>query len=199
MVSFKEAAPLIAGAGDLEAGLVELAVAGDFDSFAALYSLHLDEIFRYIYFRIGDRQDAEDMTEQVFLKAWEALPNYKSIGCRFINWLYRISHNIVVDHHRSHRNIIAEDDISSEANLPDQAQGNILDKVILDEESATLARAIGKLPQDYQQVIILRFVEGLGHSQIAQILDRSEVACRGIQHRALSLLNKILTGQQERG
>ena len=199
MVSFRETVPLIADAGECEARLVELATTGDFDSFAALYSIHLDEIFRYIYFRIGDRQDAEDMTEQVFLKAWEALPNYNCRGCRFINWLYRISHNIVVDHHRGRRNIISEDDLSDETNFPDQEQDNVLDRVILEEESALLAWAIGKLPDDYQQVIILRFVEGLGHAQIAQIIDRSEVACRGIQHRALSILNKILTGQQERG
>jgi RNA polymerase sigma-70 factor, ECF subfamily len=199
MVSIREAAPLMLDTSDREARLVELAISGDFDSFAALYSLHLDEIYRYIYFRTGDRQDAEDMTEQVFLKAWEALPHYTCIGRRFINWLYRISHNIVVDHHRGRRSLAAEDDLSSDPNFPDHTQANILDKVILDEEAALLAAAIGKLPEEYQQVIILRFVEGLGHAQIAQILDRSEVACRGIQHRALSILNKILTGQQERG
>jgi len=189
----------MANESDSEARLVERAIAGDFDSFAALYSLHLDEIFRYIYFRILDRQEAEDMTEQVFLKAWEALPNYNCSGCRFINWLYRISHNLVVDHHRCRRTFTTEDDLFSEGSLPDQAQENVLDKVIFDEESALLAGAIGRLPEDYQQVIILRFVERLGYAEIAQILDKSEVACRGIQHRALSILNRILTVQQERG
>ena len=183
---------------DCEARLVELAVAGDFDSFAALYSLHLDEIYRYIYLRIGDRQDAEDMTEQVFLKAWQALPNYNTTGCRFINWLYRISHNIVVDHHRSRQPVISGEDLSSADSLPDRTQVNVLDKVILNEESVYLVQAIEKLPEDYQQVIILRFVEGLGHAEISQIMDRSEVACRGIQHRALAMLNKMLTNQQER-
>ena len=181
-----------------EARLVDLAVAGDFDSFAALYTRHLDAIYRYIYFRTGDSQDAEDLTEQVFIKAWEALPNYKSIGCFFINWLYRISHNLVVDHHR-HRSLITNEVLMADTNLPDQGQADALDAIILAEESNLLASAISNLPEDYQMVITLRFIEGLGHAEIAQILDRSEVACRGLQHRALTALNKMLAGEQERG
>ena len=93
---------------DNEDRLVELAMSGDFDAFAAIYSLHLNAIYRYIYYWTGDTQDAEDLTEQVFLKAWEALSNYKPVGCRFINWLYRISHNTVVDHHRRRKFIVDE-------------------------------------------------------------------------------------------
>jgi RNA polymerase sigma-70 factor (ECF subfamily) len=170
--------------------LVELAMTGDFDAFAALYSLHLNTIYRYIYYRTGDAQDAEDLTEQVFLKAWEALSRYKPDGCRFINWLYRISHNIVVDHHR-HSKFIVDEPIS-DAKLPGKVQDMALEKVIQAEEAASLAAAIAKLPEEYQQVIILRFIEGLGHAEVARILEKSEVACRGIQYRALTSLNQIL-------
>lgn len=183
---------------DNETGLVDLAMAGDFNSFAELYSRHLDAVYRYIYFRTGHQQDAEDLTEQVFLKAWEALPNYKSVGSYFINWLYRISHNIVVDHHRR-QNIVTEDDLLNEATLPHPEQENALDAIILAEEMTSLSSAIRQLPEEHQQVIILRFVEGLGHAEISRILDKSEVACRAIQHRALAALNKILVNQQERG
>ncbi len=181
---------------DNEARLVELAMAGDFDAFAALYSLHLNAIYRYIYFRTGDRQDAEDLTEQVFLKAWEALSNYKPVGRRFINWLYRISHNIVVDHHRRSKLIV--DEAINEASLRDDVQEMALEKVIQAEENATLATAIAKLPEEYQQIIILRFIEGLGYAEVARILEKSEVACRGIQYRALNSLNQILAGLQKR-
>jgi RNA polymerase sigma-70 factor (ECF subfamily) len=187
----------MADAAENEARLVELAVGGDFDSFAALYSRHLDAIFRYIYYRTGDAQDAEDLTEQVFLKAWQARANYKPVGCYFINWLYRIAHNSVVDHHRRQKIIVTED-LPSEISLADESQKPSLDTIIQDEEKALLAAAIARLPDDYQQVIILRFIEGLGHAEIAHVLDKSEVACRGIQHRALAALNKILAGQQER-
>ena len=175
-----------------EARLVKLAMAGDFDSYAALYTCHLDAIYRYIFYRNGDSEDAQDLTEQVFLKAWEALPNYRPVGCNFINWLYRIAHNIVVDYHRR-RKLIHFEGLREDALWTIQSHETTLDIVILKEEAAALAAGIAKLPEDYQQVIILRFIEGLGHAEIAQILDKSEVACRGIQHRALASLNKILT------
>jgi RNA polymerase sigma-70 factor (ECF subfamily) len=178
-------------ASDNEDRLVELAMSGDFDAFAALYSLHLNAIYRYIYYRTGDAQDAEDLTEQVFLKAWEALSNYKPVGRGFINWLYRISHNTVVDHHRRRKLIV--DEPFSDATIPDKVQDMTLEKIIQTEEAASLAAAIAKLNEEYQQVIILRFIEGLGHAEIARILEKSEVACRGIQHRALASLNRILT------
>jgi RNA polymerase sigma-70 factor, ECF subfamily len=174
-----------------ESRLVELAMAGDFDSFAALYNCHLDAIYRYIFYRSGDAQDAEDLTEQVFLKAWQALPQYRPVGCRFINWLYRIAHNMLADHHRRRR-LIAYEALRGDIAPPDEAGEAALEEVISLEESACLAAAIRKLPEEYQQVIILRFIEGLGHPEIARILDKSEAACRTIQHRALAALNKLL-------
>jgi RNA polymerase sigma-70 factor (ECF subfamily) len=179
-----------------EPGAEKFAMVGDFDSFARLYTSHLDAIYRYTYYRTGDVQDAEDLTEQVFLKAWEALPNYRPAGCSFLNWLYRIAHNTLVDHHRR-KKIITFEAMSGENLSPDQEQVATLDAVILSEERAALAAAISKLPEEYQQVIILRFIEGLGHSEIALILDKSEVACRGIQFRALASLNKLLNGSQK--
>lgn len=182
---------------DNEANLVKLAIAGDFDSFAVLYAGYLDPIYRYIYFRTGEPQESEDLTEQVFLKAWEALPEFKPIGRFFINWLYRIAHNLVVDFHRR-RSLVAYEDLQNHTHLPDQAQEPALEAVIKVEEKEILASAIAQLPEDHQQFIALRFIEGLAHAEIAQILDKSEVACRGIQYRALASLNKILREEQEK-
>jgi RNA polymerase sigma-70 factor (ECF subfamily) len=176
-------------APDNEARLVELAVAGDFNSFAALYTCYLDSIYRYIFYRNGDTEDAEDLTEQVFLKAWEALPNYKPVGSSFINWLYRIAHNIVVDHHRRSK-LIQFEGLREDAFMMGQSHETTLDIVISKEEAEALAAGIAKLPEEYQQIIILRFIEGFGHAEIAQIVDKSEVACRGIQHRALAFSTK---------
>jgi RNA polymerase sigma-70 factor, ECF subfamily len=179
-----------------EVKLVERATAGDHESFARLYTDYLDAIYRYIYYRTGDAQDAEDLTEQVFIKAWKALPNYRQVGELFGNWLYRIAHNIIVDYHRR-RKTISSETIEQDAVLPDPAQENALDTIISAEESALLARSIARLPDEYQQIIILRFIEGLGHAEIATILDKSEVACRGLQHRALISLNRLLSVQKE--
>jgi RNA polymerase sigma-70 factor (ECF subfamily) len=185
-------------APDNEARLVELAMAGDFDSFAALYTCHLDAIYRYIFYRRGDPQAAEDLTGQVFLKAWEALPAYRPVGRRFRNWLYRIAHNLLVDAHRR-ENLIRFEGLQEEDAMIDPRHETALDTVISKEEAASLAAGIARLPDEYQQVIVLRFIEGLGHAEIAQVLNKSEVACRGIQHRALATLHKILTDGGERG
>jgi RNA polymerase sigma-70 factor (ECF subfamily) len=180
-----------------EARFIKQAMAGDFNSFAALYTHHMDVIYRYTYYRTGDVQDAEDLTEQVFLKAWEALPNFKPAGCSFINWLYRIAHNSVVDFHRRQK-IVTFESLGGENLPPEDVHETVLDAVILMEESASLAAAIRRLPDEFQQVIILRFIEGLGHAEIARILEKTEVACRGIQFRALASLNKILNGGEKR-
>lgn len=182
-------------AAEDEARWVERATAGDFDAFAALYARHLDAIYRYIYYRTGDVRDAEDLTEQVFLKAWQAMARYQPLGSSFCHWLYRISHNVVVDHHRRAKRVVNEE-LKTDDLPPDGAEWSLLDAVISAEESAALAAAIVRLPEDHQQVILLRFIEGLGHAEIAQILNKSEVACRGIQYRALAALHRLLTEQR---
>jgi RNA polymerase sigma-70 factor (ECF subfamily) len=175
--------------------LVECAIAGDAEAFGELYSIHLDAIFRYIYYRVGEVEEAEDLTEQVFLNVWKALPGYRRRGVPFTSWLYRIAHNAVVDYHRRRK---PREQAATPTN-PGSAvieirddQMSTLSLVIQSEEAETLARAIAKLPDDQQQVIILRFIEGLNHIEIARIMERSEGACRMLQHRALAALNQYL-------
>lgn len=169
---------------------VELAIAGDSEAFGELYVRHLDAIYRYVYFRVGEKEDAEDLTEQVFLNAWEALPGYRRSGSPFSSWLYRIAHNIVVDYHRR-RKACPPADTSVEVQLADD-QASALGQVIASEEAATIAKALAQLPEEQQQVIILRFIEGLSHGEIARIMGKNEGACRMIQHRALAALSLLL-------
>jgi RNA polymerase sigma-70 factor (ECF subfamily) len=174
-----------------EQALVGRSIAGDADAFGELYRLHLDAIYRYVYFRVGDANDAEDITEQVFLKAWEALPGYKQYGHHFTSWLYRIAHNMVVDHHRRHPMMPLPATVEGAWEC---RQADALDQVIDAEESAALSKAIARLPEDQQQLIALRFIEGLDHAEIAQIMNKSQGACRVLQHRALTVLNRLLAG-----
>jgi RNA polymerase sigma-70 factor (ECF subfamily) len=139
---------------------------------------------------VRNATDAEDLTEQVFLKAWEALPAYQQRGKRFASWLYQIARNLVIDHHRAHKPVQSaslghHDDVESK-------QATALERVIEAEESAALATAVSRLPPEQQQVIFLRFVKGLDHAEVARILDKSKGACRVIQHRALTALNQML-------
>lgn len=184
-----------------EAALVEHAIAGDGDAFGELYLMHLDAIYRYVYFRVGGALDAEDLTEQVFLQAWKALPEYEPRSARFSSWLYRIAHNVIVDYYRSHRPLMTMEHVENQGHMDaidvcSEPKASLVDQVIKDEEDAALAAAIAQLPEDQQQVIVLRFIEGHSHAYVAQLLNKSEGACRVIQHRALAALNKLLVGVQ---
>lgn len=174
--------------------LIEQALSGNAQAFADLYLRYLDPIYRYIFFRVGEASDAEDLTEQTFLKAWEALPGYRNYGNPFSSWLYRIAHNTVVDYHRRRKAAVPMSEVRPpEAN--DQAVG-LLKQVIESEEVAALAEAVAKLPPDQQQVIILRFIEGLEHAEVARILEKSVGACRMLQYRALTTLYQLMISTQ---
>jgi len=174
-----------------EIALIYSAIEGDVDAFGQLYTLHIDAIYRYIYFRVGDVSEAEDLTEQVFLNAWEALPGYKHLGNPITSWLYRIAHNIVVDHYRLNKT--RDNSISQyQQEYEDLIEQSALQQVIDNEDMANLARAISRLNEDQQQVIILRFMEGYSHKEVAQVLDKNEGACRMIQYRALVNLQQML-------
>ncbi len=178
-----------------EAALVGRAIAGDADAFGELYLRHTDAIYRYIYLRVGNAKDTEDLTEQVFLKVWEALPGYEQRGKPFINWVYRIAHNAVVDHHRQRRPLPATPLLEEEH--WESQEPSALTQVIEAERAATLSSVISELSDDQQQVIILRFVQGLPHAEVADIIGKSEGASRVIQYRALAALKELLEGLGE--
>ena len=174
-----------------EKNLVERAKNGDVDAFGVLYKLHLDEIYRYIFFRVSNDRDAEDLTEQVFLNVWEALPEFEYQGKPFTSWVYRIAHNIVIDYYRSNnKKPVPIEELHSDKLITDHP--TTLQKVIENEEYQMLANAISKLTDEQQQVIILRFIEGFSHREVAEVLDKNEGACRMIQFRALKALKESL-------
>lgn len=172
-----------------EEQLVRRAVRGDAEAFSALYLLHLDPIYRYIYYRIGDALEAEDLTENVFLKAWGGIDTYEQQGLSLCAWLYRIAHNVVVDHYRTNREGLSLD--GELATLAEESLGPE-EMVLKIEEIGELGRAISRLPEEQQHVLVLRFIEQLTHAQVGEILGKSETACRVLQHRALIALKRIL-------
>ncbi len=174
--------------------LIERAIRGDANAFGELYSLHLDAIYRYIFFRTGEQQEAEDLTENVFLKAWQALPGYKDYGNPFSSWLYRIAHNVVVDHHRRIKPVLGNTDIDLLDGLQDTA-ADTLGLVLQAEQIDELGKAVIQLTPEQQQVIILRFIEGLSHAEISAIIGKNEGTCRMIQHRGLAALQILLNGK----
>jgi RNA polymerase sigma-70 factor (ECF subfamily) len=168
--------------------LVQRAVDHDPEAFGRLYDIHVDRVYRHIYYRVGNEQDAEDLTQQVFLKAWQAIPRYKKMASPFIAWLMTISHNLVVDFYRTRKDkayLEAEILADGPTSNPEQAAETSL-------EQQRLRRAILKLGSDEQQVVILRFMEGFQFSEIASVLSKKEGNVRVILHRALVKLRSIL-------
>lgn len=170
-----------------EAHLTARARQGDKEAYGDLYEMYLDEMYRYVYYRLSDEAEAEDLTEQIFLKAWENLPTFRGV-VPFKAWLYRIARNTIIDRYRTRKpNLPLEENLSlvDENDQPEQ-------QVLAQETSLRLREAISKLSPSHQDVIILRFVNGYSAAEIAQILERSAGAVRVLQHRALNAMQSYL-------
>lgn len=171
-----------------ERELVERAVHRDTEAFGELYDRHVVRVYRHIYYLVGNPAEAEDLTAQTFLQAWEAIERYQIRGAPFVSWLLRIAHNLAVSHLRSKR---------EKAQLHD---GIVDDGVRRDPEAVAERRAdeervrqaILRLRDEQRQVIILRFVEDLEYREVAEIIGKSVAAIRVIQHRALNALRRQL-------
>jgi RNA polymerase sigma-70 factor (ECF subfamily) len=164
-------------------------VGGDAEAFGDLYVRYLDDIYRYVFYRVRDEKGAEDLTERVFVSAWEAIGKYEPRGYPFSSWLYRIAHNAVVDYYRTRRDEKPLDAIAF--TLADESLGPE-ETLIKKRDVSRLLEAVAQLSEEKQRLIILRFVDGMSHAHVAQILGKSEGACRVIQHRALAALSETL-------
>lgn len=174
--------------------LVQAASTGNREAFAELYERYLGRVYRYLYYRVGNSHDAEDLTEQVFLKAWQAMPSYDYRGVPFSAWLYRLAHNLLIDARRADRHTCQLDEaleIEADGMQPDElAQRR--------EEVRELSSAVAQLSPVEQSVVVLRFIAGLDHRTVAGIIDKSEAATRSIQSRALARLASLLTPRERR-
>jgi RNA polymerase sigma-70 factor (ECF subfamily) len=169
--------------------LVQSAVAGDALAFGRLYDRYQPMIYRFIAVKVGRREDAEDLTHQVFMSAWQGIARYRDLGHPFGSWLYRIARNQVIDHYRAKKTDVSLDDMDA-----DTIEGSVIFQLDLPRKmqiEKTLA-AVRTLSQDYQDVVIMRFVEDLSLKETAQAMKRSEGAIKLLQHRAIKELQKIL-------
>jgi RNA polymerase sigma-70 factor, ECF subfamily len=168
----------------------------DPDAFGELYDLFVERVYRYLYIRTGSHFEAEDLTAQVFLKAWEAIARFRWRGRPFLAWLYRLAHNAHIDHVRSQKRTTSLDSDHRLLKLASRAAGVELGRAL---DADMLARALRELTPDQQQVIVLKFLEDLETEQIAQFMDRREGAIRALQMRALMRLGRVLERQGEGG
>lgn len=164
----------------------------DSSAFAQLYDEHLNTIYRYVFYKVGDGSLAEELTAEVFSKAWERIDRFQWRNVPFQHWLMRIASNVVVDHWRSLKRTVGPiDDLReapSDETPPDEQVSQNL-------EVEALRSALMRLPDEQRDVLILRFIEGYSHQDAAAVLGKSNVAVRQIQSRALRSLQKLLIGQ----
>jgi len=189
--------PEVAGL-DAERILASRASRGEREAYAELYQRYVDKIYRYIYYKVGRRDETEDLTSQTFMKAWDAIGDYEWRNHPFGAWLFRIAHNLVVDYHRARR-----DNVSLTDATPQLEQRASRDEIRPEQvlgEMITMDRvrhAIGRLTEEQQQVLILRFFEGLSTGEVADLMGKRRGAIRGLQFRALSALRDLLYREQD--
>jgi RNA polymerase sigma-70 factor (ECF subfamily) len=169
--------------------IIDKAISGDYDAFGDLYQENIQRIYNYIYYRTGNRSDAEDLTARVFQRALRHIQTYKKTEVPFSAWLYRIAHNLVANFYRDNnrkREVSIEE---QEYYLPQPE--HLESTLIKNEQVESLLQVIRKLPSDRQLVIILKFIEDMSNIEIAKILGRSEGAVKSLYHRTLLDLREL--------
>lgn len=172
-----------------EEKLVQRAKQGDEEAFAQLYEDYFDKIYRYVTLKIGDKMEAEDITQQVFLKAIRSISSFKWRGVPFSAWLFRIAHNQVVDYFRKHKKKTTVALEESMILTDDDDPQDMLDRK-LDGERLVLATR--KLTAAQQEVISLRFAAEMSIAEVARAMGRTEGAVKALQHSAIVSLRKVL-------
>jgi RNA polymerase sigma-70 factor (ECF subfamily) len=153
-----------------------------------LYDRYADKIYGYLYKRVGNAQIAEDLTGDVFVKVLEAIEQQRSWKISFRAWLYRIAHNTVVDYYRSRKSDIQEE-IDERTESPVENPSAVVAEAWSHRE---LRVAMRELTDSQQQVLILRFSEGMKSREVAEVLGKSVGAVEALQHRALASLKRLL-------
>jgi len=172
-----------------EENLVRRAKQHDGEAFSQLYEEYFDKIHRYIVLKIGDRMEAEDITQQVFLNAIKAISSFKWKGVPFSAWLFRIAHNQVVDYLRKKTKRTTTP--LEESLLTSDDDPQLIAEQRLDIER--LIAATRNLTPPQQEVISLRFAGGLSIIQVAKVMGKSEGAVKALQHSAIVALRKALS------
>ena len=175
---------------DDELELLEKASRAEPAALGMLYDQYVERIYAYIYHRVGQADLAEDLTGQVFMRMLEAVRSGKGWRTSFSGWLYRIAHNLVIDHYRrKHRATLVNIDDAE----PVQAQaGDPVRSVENQYERERLRTALAKLTEEQSQVISLRFLEDLSIAEVAEIMEKTEGAVKALQYRAVLALRRVM-------
>jgi RNA polymerase sigma-70 factor, ECF subfamily len=171
--------------------VIERARTGDRAAFGELYDTHVDAVYRYVLYRVREPSDAEDLTSEVFTRAFANIHRYRWQGKSFLAWLYTIARNAVTDRRRRERPTVDLDDAYGVAEEGPTAH----DRAVRGEQVDALRGAVKHLTTEQQEVLVLRFVENMSSRQVAKVLGKNEGAIRALQFRALGRLRKLLMSE----
>lgn len=164
------------------------AAEGDTEAFGILYDRYLGRIYNYIYYRTGNQHDAEDLTARVFTRAMNHITKYQDRGVPFSAWLYRIAHNLVANWHRDNSR---RQEVTLDETYKSKSDGLLPESILMRSEAdSALLDLIQELPEDRQQLLVLKFVESLSNAEIGVIMGRTEGAIKSLYHRTLLSLRE---------
>lgn len=168
--------------------LVKLARAGDSDAFGELYDIFLDKVYRFVYIRVGNRADAEDIAEQIFVSMFTAIKRYVDDGMPFEAWMYKIARNKVIDYYRTRKSHVQLEDVAEVPDtqtLPEEHADAVLSK-------EAVMKSLTQIAPVYQEIIILKFIEDKTNEEISVIVGKPVAHIRVLQHRAIGALRKVV-------
>ncbi|MBU2663063.1 sigma-70 family RNA polymerase sigma factor [Actinoplanes bogorensis] len=174
--------------------LVERAQAGEAEAFGLIYDRYVDTVFRFVYFRVGNRQLAEDLTSDTFLRALKRIGSFTWQGRDLGAWLVTIARNLVADHFKSGRyrlEVTTGDvlDADREARGPEGSpEASVVDHIT----NVALLTAVKQLNPEQQECIVLRFLQGFSVAETAQTMGKNEGAIKALQYRAVRALARLL-------
>jgi len=170
--------------------LVQQAINRNRAAFSTLYDSCVDRVYRHAFYRVSNQNDAEDITQEVFARAWKAIDKYRPSGAPFLAWLLIIAGNLITDYYRKRQTNFKRDEeykknlFYSATDPEERVETNI--------DNAVVKEAVLKLKGDRQKVILMHFIDGFSYEEIASSMQKSENAIRVIQYRALEDLKKLL-------
>ncbi len=168
------------------AGILDKAKRGEDGAFTEIYNLYFKKIYQFIYYRVSHKETAEDLAEEVFLKAFSKLHSI-SENQAFAGWLYQIARNLVIDHYRANKSTVGLEEIENTL----EYETNVVDAIDLNAQQKLALKLMRELAPEQQTVVRLKFFEDLNNAEIAEILNKSEGAIRVIQHRAILKLQDL--------
>lgn len=164
----------------------------DPEAFAQVYDLYVTPIYRFIYFKVSTRHDAEDLTSEVFLRIWQYVNEVNDPIENLNALLYKTARNLVIDFYRQRSKKGYSQDTETLNNVKDNRQQSLLAQIETEFEVKNIEKVLRQMKDDYREIIILRFIEELSISEIAKILDKSKGSIRVLLHRALKLARQLL-------